>query len=221
MSANDGDKLILHEVPGTPTPGELVHAAAQATAGKSTLEAVQKSATDWRTGLAGMLTIVTGAFLFKGTTEIREYSPPTQFTLGLLGIGAAVFGVAGLWVLLVAAHGSYKKVKATQITGVGGLNAWYLDVASNSLSYLKVGKVLSLVSVILIGVLLAMSWYAPTAPDDPPAQIRVTESGVDVARCGTLTVADSKGVTFQVSGERDPRSVPFDRLVAVVLVEKC
>lgn len=66
----------------------------------------------------------------------------------------------------------------------------------------------------------------PRVDAQPPAYVRITEGGraagePEIIRCGILHVADGQGVVFQVQGEREPRSVPPERLLSLVLTPSC
>lgn len=183
------------------------------------LEAIRKNAADWRTGLAGLLTLVTGALVFKAPGDIPDYPQFTQLILGLLAAAAAVSGAWGLWLLLLAANGSPRLVPANQAKNTH-------EAAKDAKRHLNLGRFLSVLSAFLVLALITLAWYSPKAAKDPPAFIRITESSetsgeTEVTRCGTLKVADSKGITYLVSGEREQRTVVPNRLVSIELVDTC
>lgn len=193
---------------------------------RTALEVVRKTAADWRTGLAGLLTIVTAAFALKGPGSISVYSPEFQTLFGALAAVSTISGIAGLWLLLLAAHGNPRQIPASEVRAVGGFHAWNLKRANMARQKLNAGRTLTLICVLLIGASFAVNWYAPTASDRPPAYVRITEDGSaagesEISRCGILHVADRQGVVFQVPGERDARSVPTERLLSLVLTTSC
>lgn len=215
------DKLKL-EFPANKTVNQddinlAEHVAKSGTA----LERIRKNAADWRTGLAGLLTIVTTALVFKAPEKISAYAEPLPVILTLTAVAAAIAGVLGMWLLLLAAHGDIRKVTREEIAEKGGPEGWMQSITEKAARHFRLGRGLTALSAALVGGLIAVAWVLPESPDDPPAFVRVTEMGGEPAQCGTLQVADAKGVTFKVKEERDPKTVTFDKLKSVVLVDKC
>lgn len=191
------------------------------TSGGSALERIRKNAADWRTGIAGLLTVVTTALVFKPPEKVSSYPLELQIILGAIALAAAVDGAVGLWLLLKAAHGDIEEITAEEVEKEGGYEGWMRAQTRAAADQLRRGRQLTAASAVLVGGLIGIAWFAPQSPDDPPAYVRVTEIGADTSQCGTLQVADAKGVTFKVKEERDPQTVPFDKLKSVALVDKC
>jgi hypothetical protein len=201
------------------------------TAFTANLQRVRDAAKNWQTGLAGLLTLVTGTLLFKGRAAISDYAWWVRIILGLLvGVGL-LFGVRSLWLLLRASFGEPRLVRYQTIADAGGLDEFNFKLATSSIADMKRGRTLALVSAGLVALALVLSWYGPAAPDSPGALVKVTRAPVDTnglldknretVLCGKLKTDDSQGVLVQVVGDRDATKVDRANLVSVVIVTAC
>ena len=71
--------------------------------------------------------------------------------------------------------------------------------------------------LLLIGVLL--TWWAPAAPTNPPAYLKVTRPGGTV--CGSLNSADSGNLRLTVTGAFEPVVIPLTNITNRAITPTC
>jgi len=71
--------------------------------------------------------------------------------------------------------------------------------------------------LLLTGVLL--TWWAPAAPTQPPAYLKVTRLGGTV--CGTLQSADGGALRLAVAGSHDPVVIPLATVTNLAVTPTC
>jgi hypothetical protein len=152
------------------------------------LEVTRKAAETWRTGLAGLTAIVTGALFIKGKDSVDDIAHPWNVYLGIaLGIAIAA-AVIGTLFALRASAGEPKQTSSEEIRKAGGIEAFRRKLAADAASDLHVAQFFAVAAVVLLAVAVGISWYAPEPHSEPPAQLRVTAGGEQI--CGT-----NKGVS--------------------------
>ncbi len=70
---------------------------------------------------------------------------------------------------------------------------------------------------LLIGV--GVSWWAPSAPTDPPAYLKVIYN--NTRACGTLRSADGGQIRLAVTGIHDPIAIPLTQINNLTIVASC
>ena len=193
---------------------------------RGSLERVRKTAENWRTGMAGLITLVTATLLFKGQNTISAYEPWVQYTLGGLALLAMVLAIASLWLFLSAAYGRMRLVSTQSILQEGGVDVRNVHLATTALDDLWRAQGLAIGSAVFLAAAIAVSWYGPTAASKPPAFVKVVVRGAPAAQsaetlCGELTAQDGATTVLKIKGEPDARRLPTPQLVSLVLVAKC
>ncbi|SNT66243.1 hypothetical protein SAMN05421812_13524 [Asanoa hainanensis] len=72
---------------------------------RTELEHIRKQGEQWRTGLAGFITVVLTAALVSGRTLIAGHRPGTQAAIGILMLTAVLATASGIFLSTRAAHG--------------------------------------------------------------------------------------------------------------------
>jgi hypothetical protein len=211
-----------------PSASEIGDRARLAEEVRGTLERVRKTAENWRTGVAGLVTVVTGTLLFKGQNMITAYEPWVRYSLGVLALLATALAIASLWLFLSAAYGRIRAVSAKSILQEGGVDVRNVHLATTALEDLWWAQRLAIGSTVLLAAVIALSWYGPpTAASKPPAFVKVLFRGADAPQsstetlCGELTAQDGAITVLKIKGEPEPRRIPTQRLVSLVLVATC
>ena len=192
---------------------ELV--AAQAAAA---LDSVRATAASWRTGLSGLLALVSAALVFKGRDSITAYASWVQVTLGVLVSVALVLGVVSLWLFLRSAYGVPRVVATQQTLDRGGVAVARLEEAVAAARTLGVARVLAVLSAGLLAAGLLLSWYGPPAPSEPLVR---AELGPGNVSCGRLVSLDGQQLVLQVAGGTTSTRLGTADLVALTVVTAC
>ncbi|MGH3936189.1 MAG: hypothetical protein ACRDS1_14630 [Pseudonocardiaceae bacterium] len=72
-------------------------------------------------------------------------------------------------------------------------------------------------ALLLVGV--GVSWWAPPAPTDPTAYLKVTYSNTNA--CGALRSADGGQIRLTVAGVHDPIAIPLTQITNLTIVPTC
>src|SRR5438128_11168532 len=116
-------RIVVKAVPPhqtRPAPREVQDRARLATEVKGSLDKVRATAENWRTGMAGLVTLVTATLLFKGRDTIADYHAWVRYALGALTALALLLGIVSLWLFLSAAYGRIRPVSAQSVLAAGG-----------------------------------------------------------------------------------------------------
>jgi len=195
-------------------------------AAKGSLDRVRKTAENWRTGIAGLVTLVTGTLLFKGQSSINNYEVWVRAALGtLVGLSLAV-GIISLLLFLNAAYGKPKVLTTQEIADTGGIDAYNLRLAQAAVGDLKWARRWALVSAIMLALAIILAWYGPSASSGAAAFAKITYTPVvgrtaKQVRCGVLEAANSKGIRLKVSGEQASINIEPAQLLSITIVSKC
>jgi hypothetical protein len=193
---------------------------------RASLERVRKTAENWRTGVAGLVSLVTAVLLFKGQDKIAAYEPWVRYALGVLALLALVLAITSLWLFLLAAYGRIRQVSAQSILNEGGVDIRNVHLATTALEDLWWAQRSAIASALLLAAAIALSWYGPTAANHPLAfakiVIRAGAAGLPPETiCGELISQDGATTVLKIKGEPDSRRIETQRLVSLVLVDKC
>jgi hypothetical protein len=192
---------------------------------KSALYRVRKTAENWRTGVAGLVTLVTATLLFRGRASIIDYSPWVSYTLGALVLLSLALAIASLWRFLNAAYGRLKPVSAQSILDAGGVDVYNVQLATIALHDLRIARILGLVSAGFLASALLLSWYGPAAGGSASSVKVVLASETvphsEMSLCGDLKALDADVVVLQLPGEPQPRRLNARQLVSLRIVTQC
>lgn len=207
-------------------PRAIASKIARANEVRCSLEKIRSTADSWRTGMAGLVTLVTGTLLFKGQAAIADYDVWVRYTLGVLTLFALIFGTVSLWLFLSAAHGRVRPVSAQSILDEGGVDIRNIHLATTALDDLRSAQRLAIASALSLAVALVLSWYAPTKASEPIAFVRVavrSEHAFQIAEivCGELTAQDGTTTIIRVKGEPSPRIITTQKMISLILISQC
>lgn len=228
-SAGRPARRVIKPVPPhdpNPNASEIGDRARLAEEVRGSLERVRTTAENWRTGVAGLVTLVTATLLFEGQNTITAYEPWVRYALGVLALLAVGLAIASLWLFLSAAYGRIRVVSAQSILLEGGVDVRNVHLATTALDDLWWAQRLAIGSAALLAAAIALSWYGPTAASKPPAFAKVVVRGASAAQsaetlCGELTAQDGATTVLKINGQPDARRIPTQQLVSLVIVATC
>jgi hypothetical protein len=209
-----------------PSRSEIGDRARLADEVRGSLERVQKTAENWRTGVAGLVTLVTATLLFKGQDKISVYDPKVQYALGVLALLSLGLAIRSLWLFLSAAYGRIQAVSAQSILQEGGVDVRNVHLATTALDDLWWAQRFAIGSAVLLAAAIALSWYGPTAASNPLAFAKMVVRGASSTQsvetlCGELIAQDGANTVLKIKGEPDAQRIPTQQLVSLVLVATC
>jgi hypothetical protein len=188
---------------------------------KEALPTVRSMAAAWRTGLTALITLVTTGIILKGRTDTTNLSFPWRIAVTLaIGAGLAL-AILGLWHALAAEVGARTRVHTLE-----GIRARYASVQAYQVGEaaaaglrLQSARILvaAALGLLLTGVLL--TWWAPAAPANPPAYLKITRPGGTV--CGTLQSADGGTLRLTVAGAHAPVIIPLTTVTNLSITPSC
>ncbi|WP_327000352.1 hypothetical protein OHA72_35160 [Dactylosporangium sp. NBC_01737] len=203
----------------TPGPREVEDRARLADELRTALERTRRNAENWRTGMAGLLTLVTATLLFKGRASIADYAPWAGYALGALVLAALAAGLVSLWLFLAAAYGRLAPTSAQRILDGGGIEPHTVRLATVALADLRLARRLAVLSAGLLAVALLLSWYGPAAETTAPL-VQVTAREAPPV-CGTLDGMDAQTVLVRVAGEPSARRISATEVLSLRVVQRC
>jgi hypothetical protein len=213
--------------PHNPTPSarEVGDRARLAEEVRASLDKVRATAENWRTGMAGTVTLVTAVLVFKGKNSIADYRDWVRYVMGGLTASALILSIASPLLFLSAAHGRLRPVSAQAVLDQGGVDVRNVHLATSAIGDLRWARRLAIGGAVLLAAALVLSWYGPAAPTSPPAFVRIAFRDAPAhpaeSLCGELKAQDGVVTVVQVTGEPGPRRVPTGTLVSVVVVPNC
>ncbi len=204
-----------------PSEGSLAERDAFTALARQSLAAVRASAEAWRNGLTAFLTLVTTGVIIKGRDTTAGLTTSWRVLITVLIGGGLALAVAGLWRVLAAQAGTRYRLSTREHIrrNYGTIEAYQLAVADQATDDLDAGRrlVVAALALLLIGV--GVSWWAPPAPADPPAYLKVTYN--NTSACGALRSADNAQIRLTVTGNHDPITIPLSRITNLAVVATC
>lgn len=183
---------------------------------------MRASAEKWRTGLAALVALVTGALLFKGPESAAELTTGWRTLLTLLAGGGMAVAIYGLWRALKAAAGVPQLHQFDEVvTSHGSVLGYELAQAKAASDDLRGARQALMVALPLLGAALIAWWWAGTKDPSPPAFIEVERPAPAKPICGTLKSGDNGHLRIQVSGKEKPDTVPLSDVQNVRLKASC
>lgn len=210
----------------TPDPREIDDRVRLADEVNTALEKLRKTAENWKTGVAGLVTLTTATLLFKGQASIASYDPYVQYALGLFGVGSVCLAIAALWYFLFAAYGRTETVSAQSVIDAGGVDIRNIGLTKIALDDLSRARHLSLGSAGCLIAAIALSWYGPTEPGTPLAFAKIVIHAANPAQpdetlCGEQTAQNGATTVLKIKGEPEPRKLTTAQLVSWELIPSC
>jgi hypothetical protein len=167
------------------------------------LERVRKTAENWRTGLAGLLALITTVSVVKGRDTITDLALLWKVLVGVFLLLALISAAVGAYYALRSAYGWPERVPT------GQLRKWRYQRSEDAVADLKKSRNLTFVTLALLALAIAATWYGPT---DPPAFVNA--SWGEQAVCGELI--DSNETELLIKRDEDvTREVPLDVLSTI------
>ena len=185
---------------------------------KSLTEA-QASAEKWRTGLAGLITLVTATLLFKGPQDVRQLALGGRIVVGgLIGLGLAT-ALFGLWRALGVSAGSMGRVDLADLRQrYGSVEVYNVVVAEDSAAQTRAAKRALAVSLPMLASGAFALWWLP-AETTTTAQILVTTDRGSI--CADGMVVDGQRFLLLANNDAGSHAVQFSDVAAVRAVAEC
>jgi Na+-transporting methylmalonyl-CoA/oxaloacetate decarboxylase gamma subunit len=148
--------------PGPAEPSED-HALSEAVRARTAeeLRAVREVASNWRTALAAMLTLVTAVSVVRGRDSIAGLTQGARVLVGVLLLLAVVTACVGAFLSSRSAFGIPKEEQAVQ--RLTDLVAAERARVHRAVRDLRVAIALTFVTLALIVASVGVVWYGPTA----------------------------------------------------------
>jgi MFS family permease len=205
-----------------PTAADLEDQARFHKLASESLADVRAAAEKWRTGLAALITLITGGLLIKGPESANDLTTGWRIAITILGGGGIAVAILGLWSALKASAGLPKKqefdVVVADYGSVLGFEVAQADKAAGELHWARRALLLALP---LLGAALICWWWAPTKPTAPPAYVEVDRSSTSNPVCGTLVSGDNGHLRVQVAGEENPTTIDYPDVTNIRLKASC
>jgi hypothetical protein len=218
----DGGPVYRPRRPSSaPSEGSLAERDAFTALARQSLPEVRASAEAWRNGLTAFLTLTTTGVIIKGRDTTMGLPTSWRVVVTVLIGGGLALAVAGLWRVLAAQAGTRYRLSTRQDIrrASGTVEAYQVAVADRAVDDLDTGRrlVVAALAFLLIGV--GVSWWAPTAPTDPPAYLKVTYD--NTSACGALSSADGGQIRLVVAGNHNPMAIPLTQITNLTVVAIC
>jgi len=206
---------------GAPSQGSLTERDAFTTLARQSLPEVRTSAEAWRNGLTAFLTLVTTGVIIKGRDTTAGLPTLWRVLVTVLIGGGLALAVVGLWRVLAAQAGTHYRLSTRQDIrrAYGTVEAYQVAVADRATDDLDAGRRLVITALVLLLIGVGVSWWAPPAPTDPPAYLKVTYR--NTSACGTLRSADNGQIRLTVTGNQEPTTVPLTQITNLRVVGTC
>ncbi len=184
------------------------------------LERTQAVAEKWRTGLAGLVTLMTGSLLLKGATSAANIDRSWLTVLSVMSVASVGLAIVGLWWALRAAAGAPTEVAYDELhASFGGVRQFEIAAARRVAKLLEDAQAAVAMSLVLFGLNAIVWWWAPPVDSDDIQDVNVTTE--DGPICGDLISGDNQRLRVQVDGESEVRSVPFSEITNIGVVDGC
>ena len=185
------------------------------------LPAVRSMVVAWRTGLTGLITLVTTGVVLTGRTATKDLAVPWRVAVTLAIGGGLALAIVGLWHALAAEVGARTRLQSLQDIRAryASVQAYQVGLAAAASRRLRTARSLVAAALALLGVGVVLTWWAPPVPTNPPAYLTVTHPGGTV--CGILASADGGVLLVRIAGAHDPVAIPLATLTNLALTPAC
>jgi hypothetical protein len=176
------------------------------------LDAAHRQAESWRTGLAGVTTLVGAVLIVGGRDTVAGLAPPyPQIAVALLGLAVGAF-VAATFAAVRAAAGA--PGDECLLTGED-LEAWTNHEVVVARRAIGTAQLLTLSGAGLLAAALGLSWLAPEQDVSP----MVIVSSAGTSSCGVLVGIDTSTVRLRIGGH--DRLIPLTPTTQVEPTDRC
>jgi hypothetical protein len=204
-----------------PTPADLAERDRFQKLVAESLPSVRASAETWRNGLAAFITLVTTAVVLKGRSTTADLTTGWRVAITILiGVGLGL-AVVGLWQALAAQAGA--RPETLTLTDIharyGSIQAHQVAMALRAAQRLTVARyaVAAALASLLAGI--ALTWWAPAAPPNPPAYLRVGHG--QQTTCGVLSAASNGQLQVTPAGRTAPTTIDLTEVTSLAVVARC
>ena len=188
------------------------------------LQGVRDSAEKWRSGLAGLVSLVTAGLLLKGPEAAHDLTVSWRGILTVLAGGGLAAATFGLWCSLRAAAGVPTNERLEDIVAeYGSVESFEAALTLRAAGDLRKSRHALKIALSLLGLAVVAWWWADEAPSSPPARVAVEiKSGSgEKTICGELTSGDKQQLRLAVKGESGSRVVSFADISNIRLTATC
>lgn len=175
------------------------------------LTSARKQAEGWRTGLAGLTTLLAALLIIKGRDNVSGLTPSSLWTvMALLGVALALLVTATLFAVR-ATSGAPSAV--ILLTGEN-LHAWTKSEVRAVGRFIRWAAILTVTAICVLALAVGITWTAPVP--------RPTTPLVEVMLPGGDTCGELLGITGGnlVLNEKI-RLIPLTHVLAMSLVSSC
>ena len=177
------------------------------------LENIRKAAASWRTGLAGLFTLIATIMVVKGRESIVELPEWAQIAVGICLIAALVTAAAGSILAMRSAFGLPKEIKLP--SGSVSLRAWKYDESRKAIRFLKWAIGLTVATLVILPIAIALTWYIQA---EPIAYLSVATETKKY--CGELIKSDADEIELATS-DYGTDSILLEDITSLDIVGKC
>lgn len=125
------------------------------------LNAVRKTAENWRVGLFAMFGLIATLTVIKGPSDMEGLNQAAAITSGILLLLALAFAVYGAYVSLQAAYGEPERITRDQLRELGGITGYHYTRAETARSKLHEAQGATIVTIALAAAAVGVVWYGP------------------------------------------------------------
>ena len=174
------------------------------------LDRVREAAKNWRTGLAGLLALITTVTVVKGKATLGDLDSNWQIIEAGLMLAA----------LVAAGYGAYRSLRASfgmpRLVSTRNANQdrFEFQGTKRAISDLRWAIGLTYATLGFLAIAVGVSWFAPAAATN----VRVTTASTQV--CGVLIGMDQNIVTVRTSPGVAQR-VSFQTVRTLEVVQSC
>lgn len=189
---------------------------------RDSLPSARSMVAAWRTGLTGLTGLITTGVILTGRTATTDLTTTWRVAVTLAIGGGLALAIVGLWHALAAEVGARTRLQSLDDIRAryASVQAYQVGLAAAAGRRLQTARTLvaAALGLLLTGILL--TWWAPAAPTDPPAYLKVTRSGGSIV-CGVLASADGGTVRVTVAGAHDPTPISLATITNLAVTATC
>lgn len=178
------------------------------------------TAEKWRNGLAGLVTVVLGAMLFRGPESVAKFAGVWGYVVATLFVLAVGLILRGLW---QAQHAAAPPVTLRKLKDVleryGSIAAHEVAVAEASSDRLKDARRLVAIGLATLLAGIFFWWLAPTAGAEDPSVEVILKGKPATVLCGTLTGAG--GEVLRIATDRTTYEVNLTDIATLEISKGC
>lgn len=206
------------KAPSTATAADLHDWLALRDAG---LTRTTATATAWRNGLAGFVTLLTSVLVLKGA-DLSAVAQPYR-SLSIVGLlGGTTLAIVGLWCALTAeAPVEGRASRGAVVERHGSVAAYLQDVALASQNKLRLARRFVAAALILLLVGLASWWVGLGESASSTVRIMWVDHSVNRTDCGSLIDSLPQEIGLKTNSAADPLILAPASIVSIKVVPSC